>query len=132
VVKWEDSCPRCLAAGQRPEHFGSDRQCAFATGVFSYDNWQCMTALDLRALAGEDHYGDGYQPGAATVKHNDQSAALLANPADGCLGFVVLGWYKSRGRTEYLGYLDETKVIPLTLEMAEEVLRGYSARGEEE
>ena len=50
---------------------------------------------------------------------SDQHAAFFPT-GDGA--FIVLGWHRFRGRTEYAGLLDETAVHDLTLARAEEVL----------
>lgn len=101
------ACPACQAAGRNPKNFADPRRCAFPDGSFNSDNWNCATANALRGKAeGKEVWTD------------DQSAALL--PWNG--RFIVLGWYKSRGRTEYLGWLDGTAFAPLTLAQAQAYL----------
>ncbi len=103
-------CPRCIAEYGvigRPEYFGSDPQCAFASGVFNGENWNCATANALRDRAYE-----------SSVWSEDQHAAIL--PWDG--SFIVLSWYKRRGRTEGIWLLHGYAISPLTLEQAESYL----------
>lgn len=103
-------CPRCMEQGW-PSDYGSEPKCAFSSGTFDTDNWGCRTALALRDLV----------PDRDAAYHNDQYSAVL--PIGDCAAFLVLGWYKRRGRQEFLGVLDETRMFPLTLEIAEEILR---------
>ena len=101
-------CPRCTERGTLPS-FASEPKCAFApTGVFVADNWQCATMNALREIARD----------TKIMWTCDQHAALL--PLEG--GFIVLGWYKDRGRTEYAGYLQDYVCGPLTLRTAEAYL----------
>ena len=99
------SCPRCKAAQTWQ---GSPRRCAFVSGTFSTDNWRCGTMDALRDWCEVDAACD-----------SDQHAAFFPT-GDGA--FIVLGWHRFRGRTEYAGLLDETAVHDLTLARAEEVL----------
>jgi hypothetical protein len=99
------ACSRCLARGKTWE--GSNPTCAFVEGTFSGDNWMCATMNGLRDMVEESR-----------VWSEDQSAAII--PYDG--DFIVLGWYKNRGRTEFAGKLEERVMRPLTLEFAELVL----------
>ncbi len=86
---------------------GDDRRCAFGAGVFSADNWNCETMNRLRGLAVE-----------GAVYSNDQYCGSV--PYDG--SFIVLGWYKNRGRTEAAALLSECTVSPVSLVEAEECL----------
>jgi len=104
-------CPRCLARGQTWK--GDPPRCAFVNGQFIPDNWNCATMNALRRLVEQD-----------TVT-NDQHCAVLPLPGEfepeG--DFIVLGWYKSRGSTEYAAVLFEEEMLPLTLKIADEYLR---------
>ena len=108
------ACKRCTERYKngRPNNFGSDPQCAFPNGTFSPNNWQCVLAGELRDLARQD------EDDTRTVYSDDQNAAIL--PWDG--QFVVLGWYKHRGRTEFIGVLDNSEVRPMTEDEAEEFI----------
>jgi hypothetical protein len=103
------ACRRCRESGKTWS--GSDARCGFADGLFHADNWNCATLNELRSRAEErEAYSE------------DQYAALL--PWDGA--FLVLGWYKRRGRTEFAGLLHESTAEPLTLTGAEAYLDGVA------
>lgn len=98
-------CKRCVARGK--PWAGEDPKCAFPDGLFTTYNWNCATMNTLRNRAE-----------AFRATSDDQSAGLV--PAAGA--FVVLYWYKNRGRTEIAGMIDEHGWRSLTLQVAEEVL----------
>lgn len=103
-------CPACRERGW-PAHFESEPKCGFLDdGLFTPDNWMCETLLRLRTRAGEEagkcHYRD------------DQYLGVIPT----FLGFIVLSWYKHRGRTEGAWIMDQTKMLPLNLAAARAVL----------
>lgn len=94
------------------------RRCAFENGVFSADNWNCMTMIDLRILC-----RDGGE-GTFCSWHNDESIGVLPIPYD-CdqMAFVVLTWYKNRGRCgNAVVMCDDEDIEPLQLATAEAIL----------
>lgn len=99
-------CPRCLSRTPLGKNWDEPR-CAFPTGVFQSDNWNCATANALRDLV--------KQP----VWNEDQNAGLIPGVKS---YHVVLGWYKNRGRTEGAWMINEGIMEPLTLEEAERVI----------
>lgn len=103
------ACRRCVARGKT--WTGADPQCGFRpNGRFISDNWNCATLNALRELGEKQElYG------------NEDNAAIFPRP-DGEAGFVVLCWYKSRGRTEQAFLLTSDGRSPLTLRMAEMLL----------
>lgn len=99
------TCKRCETSPL--SGYIESRVCAFKSGVFSADNWNCATLNELRDPdLGPECYSD------------DQVSQLV--PWEGC--FVAMGWYKQRGRTEFAGILNERVLTPLTLGQAERVL----------
>ena len=68
--------------------FASPRQCAFTTGVFTTDNWQCASMNHLRGLA-EPVRQYGF----------DESAAVMWVGDEDSVTFVLIEWYKNRGAT---------------------------------
>jgi hypothetical protein len=84
--------------------------------VFSSNNWNCLTANALRDLVRQD------EDDSRAVWSEDQYAALL--PWDGA--FIVLSWYKHRGRTEGMWLVQEGEIAILTLEQAEAYLDARS------
>lgn len=107
------ACPRCDQRGKTWE--GGDPVCGFPTrGEFSRDNWMCATMDELRELVEPD-----------AIWSNDQHAGVLAAAGD----FLVLGWYKSRGRTESAVILDsDLGARPLTWADAERFITDHDVR----
>jgi hypothetical protein len=102
-------CARCRDRAKPPA--GDAPRCAFPRGKFDADNWNCATMNDLR---------DKAEAARTAVWSQDNNGAMLA-----WFGrFVVLGWYKSRGRTEFAGVLRDGAIHPLSLGEAEDVLAG--------
>jgi hypothetical protein len=96
------------------------RKCAFRDGVFNPANWNCGTLITLRADNG-DEWAFSKKPGYA---HGEDQSCYTKHVGHGF--FLVLGWYKDRGRTEYAGILDGEKMQPLRLDQAEAILAGRS------
>ena len=101
-------CPHCIER-EKPEYFGSDPKCAFRSGVFDTNNWQCATMNALRDLAEEQ-----------TVRTEDNSAAIIPILGEG--GFILMRWYKERGRTENACVFFSDSPEPLTLHLARKAL----------
>jgi hypothetical protein len=105
-------CDRCKA-DPRPEHFGSDRECAFnKDGTFTPKNWNCATLGALMDMADMfEHFG------------TDESMQVIAGEAYN--GFLVLNRYKRRGCTSSALHVgDFWPAKPLTLKTAESWLDG--------
>ena len=110
----EGACPRCRERGKTWN--GDDPRCAFPDGGrFVTRNWCCATMGRLREMA----YPESTDPiPGVWAWTNEQSGGLI--PYDG--GFIVLSWYKRRGRTEGAWFMYEDTVSPLTLEVAEDFI----------
>lgn len=120
------SCPRCEERGW-PSHFASAPTCAFtAAGHFDTNNWNCATMSELRALV----YGEGHDGrGCARVYGCDESVGVIpCEPDDDC-GFIVLVWYKDRGRTDAAFHVasGDPHTAPLTLALAERTIAYHGA-----
>jgi|APSaa5957512576_1039674.scaffolds.fasta_scaffold87309_2 hypothetical protein len=99
-------CPRCTNRGKTWK--GSDPICAFETGTFDSNNWNCATMNALRNLT-------------EAVHNEDHNACLLRGALNA--DFVTLVWYKRRGTTnQALAFSDEAPPQPLTLNEAEAIL----------
>lgn len=103
---------------------GDDRKCAFDdAGIFKADNWNCATMNVLRTLADDCFYE--HPPGKA-LYNSDQTLAVVPSAAPSETGaFIVMGWYKSRGRTEVALLIDEEQHTPLTLRAAESFISDW-------
>jgi hypothetical protein len=97
------------------------RKCAFdENGVFKSENWNCATMIELRKDIGDDW---AFSKKQGYVYGDDQSC-YVKHVKDGI--FLILGWYKNRGRTEYAGLFCDSMVYPLALKAAEAILEGKS------
>lgn len=113
------SCRRCSERGKAWE--GSEPKCSFPDGGrFSPEGWNCGTANALRVLVRQD------EEDSRSVWSEDCVAALL--PWDGA--FVLLTWYKHRGRTDGAWLVAGASVEWLTLDMAEDFLDWVAALGQ--
>jgi hypothetical protein len=67
-----------------PTYFASPRKCAFVDGVFTFDNWNCVTMNYLRELIAD----------AGITSHNsDENIGVISIPesSDGVYrGFLVM------------------------------------------
>ena len=99
-------CRRCVERGQTWD--GDPPKCAFRSGAFNSDNWNCASLVDVRLSRQANSFWN-----------DDQNLAVY--PFD-CGRFLILGWYKSRGRTEVAIVVDECDFRPATLEDVEAVL----------
>lgn len=114
------TCQRCKEAyaNGKPANFASEPECAFKAEIFDSNNWHCQTMNALRERAEE-----------SAIYNDDQWAAILPVPSllvgfrARVADFIILGWYKHRGLTEAAYMLDQDKIMPLTLQVAEQVLR---------
>lgn len=88
-------------ANGRPNNFGSDPKCAFDNdGLFQPNNWNCAGLDQLR----EDAH-------KVEVWNEDQHAVLLRYGSEG--DFIVLSYYKHRGRTEGAWVVEKINIRPL-------------------
>lgn len=94
-------CPLCQKRGKTWE--GDDPRCAFINGVFDSDNWNCATMNILRELLCSN-----------IVFSEEEKCGVI--PFNGW--FIILFWYKNRGRTNQALIKDEGGVRTLTLEDA--------------
>jgi hypothetical protein len=104
-----NACDACKAQGK--DWDGSDPKCAFLTGRFSSDNWNCATVAMIRALAPTWWSDAKPDPNLYFIREDDQNNMLIQVwGIDGLqTGAIALwvSWYKSRGRTEAMWMLNE-------------------------
>lgn len=73
-------------------------QCAFdGNGNFISDNWNCVALDPLREMAYE-----------VEVHNEDQNAAIIRF---GVCTFLIIGYYKHRGRTDMVAFMDSDGAI---------------------
>lgn len=114
-------CKRCETRGQT--WAGDAPTCAFDKhGNFTADNWNCATMNALREAARI----------IGTAYHDDDAAASIGTvpfESDDYSGYIVMTWYKNRGRTgNALIMWDDHEPRTLTEADAEAALR-YGAAG---
>jgi hypothetical protein len=110
-------CTLCIAQGW-PSNFGDEPRCAFETGEFSSENWNCATAVAIRMLMGEG-WDDSKTHDNFYVRRDDQSyGALFVPPHPEDIpegkqvgpwrggGLIAGYWYKHRSQTEMLIRVD--------------------------
>ena len=100
------ACKACKERGKTWD--GDDPKCAFEHDVFSYDNWNCATMSLLRNHA-------SLRP----IYNEDQYLGVMNLE---CGAFLVLTWYKSRGRCDGAIIIDEAETIQLDCNMAINIL----------
>ena len=121
-------CPYCQERGKNWQ--GGDLNCAFRGAVekpwvpFSPDNWNCAAVNWLRQIA--EHVG-------MSMRHGDSSGgfAPIADE-DGVDGWIMMAWYKDRGRTSSAAVVSEHEVRPLRFEDAKKAIDYYRSVIDEE
>ena len=103
-------CKECEKRGKTWR--GADPRCAFQTGYFQYDNFNCATVNILRDIVVQldNHYND-----------NNENLGVI--PYDGM--FIVLTWYKNRGGTETLTIFNRNREYSSMTDLAicEEIIK---------
>ncbi|MGB7588789.1 MAG: hypothetical protein WBM00_08785 [Solirubrobacterales bacterium] len=111
------ACRRCEERGKTWS--GDDPVCGFdAGGNFGTKNWNCATLNALR---------DAARDLGTVVWSDDDQATILPGPQESA-AFVVLRWYKERGRTDEALWMEGGKLRPITLQEAEESLQGIESQ----
>lgn len=106
---------RCRACREREWEFKGDKpKCAFLTGKFSSENWNCATMNELRDLA-EDH---GYRD-----RKDDCSIGVLY--LFEC-EHIVMTWYKERGCTSDAMVVSDGERRELLLKDAERCIAFFA------
>ncbi len=117
------TCYRCRLDPHPPN--SDPRRCAFPNDEFVSDNWNCATMGLFRDIAGGTF--DGPEFGVKLCGDDDYCfAASFETHAD--RGFLVLGWHKNRGRTSSAVWLNDDGAHPLTIQLAELLLRDWRLR----
>lgn len=114
-------CKECVERGKTWS--GNNPVCAFENKEFGQENWMCASMNFLRDLCREHGY----------TRRDDMAAAsigVLHIPENDIVnGYLVMTWYKERGRTGTAVVMcDSMSPEILNKEMAEEVIRLYKER----
>ncbi len=116
---------------------GGDPECAFdKEGKFREDNWNCFLMSKVRCLMGQRWFGsrEDTMPGYFWWDEDQNYGVLYIRSwinrkeIDSYLNgaFVLLDWYKSRGRTESFRILQGDTIRQGTEEDAQEIVRLYT------
>ena len=108
----------CKACKEREQTWnGSAPRCAFNSGAFSGDNWNCATAGLIRDIAyeGEPHPCADYR-----YCEDQKYSTVYVDHVEGAGGALALWvtWYKSRGATDgmWLMFSDRPPRQPIEAE----------------
>ncbi|MCY8754773.1 hypothetical protein [Bacillus haynesii] len=114
-------CRLCKERGKTWE--GDDPVCAFENGVFSPKNWNCATMSKLRRLSEELGHSDRDDDSCGSIGYVPLSDNYAPATYEGCGGYIVMMWYKERGRVGHALFMTDEGAEPLTLEHAEIAIR---------
>lgn len=105
------SCKYCSERGKTWN--GDDPKCAFEGKVFNKDNWNCAAMNKLRSIA-EDN--------TVVLRDSDENIGII--PYDGV--FLVITWYKNRGRCGNAKIMQDEEESVLTYDLAKEIIDYYN------
>ncbi|EMT54781.1 hypothetical protein I532_04215 [Brevibacillus borstelensis AK1] len=114
-------CKLCVERGK--PWSGDDPRCAFERETFSPDNWNCATMNALRNIAeaqGHTHRDDMGPCSIGFVPFEGDDA-----------GYIVMTWYKNRGRTGNAVVMRDSEIRTFTYQDARDAL-AHNARVMEE
>lgn len=104
----DNFCAACRARGKTWD--GSDAKCAFVTGKFSQDNWNCATDGLIRQIAPNLWRDMAPNPYLYHIREDGQNHMLIhvghLDLKTDALSLWV-SWYKNRGQTEAMWLLSE-------------------------
>ncbi|MFZ4454254.1 hypothetical protein [Salibacterium aidingense] len=115
-------CRMCWERGKTWN--GDDPRCAFPGGVFTPNNWNCATMGRLRAMAEENGHCDRDDNSCGSIGFVRMNDDYAPEDYDGLGGYVVMSWYKDRGKTGHAIVMDDHGTQELTLQHAEIALKG--------
>ena len=111
-------CKECEKRGKQWN--GDNPVCGFNNGKFNPENWNCASLNKLRAYC-RDH-GYSYRDDV-----NNASIGVFPIPDNDIIsGYIVMTWYKSRGRTgRAIVMCDDSEPVILNEEMAEAIIESH-------
>ena len=102
---------------------GDDRKCAFESGVFSKDNWNCAAMNLLRHTAENKNLRQrGYDISCAVLRIPEVKISDDEWVND---GFCILSWYKECGCTSNAIFVSDEIEQPLRFAQVEAILKHY-------
>lgn len=115
-------CKLCIERGKTWE--GDDPKCAFESKVFSSDNWNCATMNKLRAISEEYERSWRDDLSCGSIGYVPMDNDFAPDDFDTYGGYIVMMWYKERGRTGNAVFMTDGETIPLTIRHAEVAIKG--------
>jgi hypothetical protein len=117
------TCRSCKERGKTWN--GDDPTCAFENGVFSVDNWNCATMNKLRQISRDINTYMRDDMSCGSIGYVPMSNDYASDDFDTLGGYIVMTWYKDRGRTGNAVFMTDDETIPLTLEHAELAIKTF-------
>lgn len=105
---------------------GDDPKCAFDNnGIFTKDNWNCATMNELRNIVDkvETNFRDDNSCGS--IGYVPMVHDYASDDFDTFGGYIVMMWYKERGRTGNVVFMTDNETLPLTIKHAELAIETY-------
>ena len=116
-------CQLCIERGK--VWTGDDPKCAFENGVFSPDNWNCATMNRLREIAEELGTTMRDDNSCGSIGYVPLDADYAPDDFDTYSGYIVMMWYKDRGKTGNAVFMTDDETVPLTIRHAELAIKTY-------
>jgi hypothetical protein len=117
------ACKLCNERGKTWN--GDDPVCAFENGVFSNDNWNCATMNKLRNISEELDKSMRHDMSCGSIGYVPMDNDYTTDDFDTFGGYIVMTWYKERGRTGNAVFMTDSETSPLTIKHAELAITTY-------
>lgn len=111
------TCNLCKKRGKTWN--GDDPKCAFVDGVFNSDNWNCATMEELRKIAEEIETTQRDDNSAGSIGYLPVDNEFASDDFNTFGGYVVMMWYKNRGKTGNAVFMTDGSTEPLSIKHAE-------------
>lgn len=99
-------------------------KCAFSVdGSFVPDNWSCCIMTQLRYICMRDAHDDDEPPSAGVFSWRDDESAGSIGVIHFGDGYLVMTWYKNRGRTGDAFVVSDGERFELTQERALQIVK---------
>jgi hypothetical protein len=120
------TCRLCEERGKNWS--GDDPECAFEDFTFSADNWNCATMNRLRNISEELKRSSRCDMSCGSIGYVPVDNDYAPITYEGYGGYIVMMWYKERGRTGNAMFMTDEESVPLTLEHVDIAIESYENR----
>lgn len=107
---------KCRACVERGKTWSGDDPICGWEGPIAH-NWDCATIGKLRSIADRNQFAKYLE---------DTNIATIPVDYNDTTGWIVLSWYKSRGRTSTAMFIFDEECHELTLKEAEDCIEYYN------